>query len=80
MDVKVDVSNVLLGDHHATDNAGIWLREHLQIPQTKPIIEEFERYFNCRIVTKDKTDPWLMPDKIVFDNSAELTAFLLKWS
>jgi hypothetical protein len=80
MDVKVDVSNVLLGDHHATDNAGIWLREHLSVPRHLSIIKEYEQYFNCRIDTDDRTDAWLMPNKVVFETGADLTAFLLRWS
>ncbi len=80
MDVKVDVGNVLDGGHESTNNAGIWLREHLQIPSHCTIIEQFEDYFNCRIIMVDRHDAWMQPDKIVFETSADLTAFVLKWS
>jgi hypothetical protein len=80
MDVKVDVSNVLDGSHHAADNAGSWLRKQLKYPKFKAIIDEFEEHFNCRIDTDDREDPWMQPNKIIFDSNAELVAFLLKWS
>ena len=80
MDVKVDVGNVLAGDHPSADNAGIWLREHLQIHPQYTIFEEFEEYFNCRIDVADRKDNWATPNKFVFESSAELTAFVLRWS
>ena len=80
MDFKVDVSNVLPGDHLSADNAAIWLREHLGIPRDKPIFDQFEDYFNCRIDVDDRTDWFLQPNKVIFENSQDLTAFLLKWS
>lgn len=80
MDVKVDVSNVLPGGHEAGYNAGTWLREHFNIPHTTPIFEKFEEYFNCRIDVDDRKDWFMEPNKIVFENSADLTAFVLKWS
>jgi hypothetical protein len=80
MDVKVDVSNVLPGDHPAADNAGIWLRQHLQIEPQYTIFEEFEEYFNCRIDVADRKDTWMQPNKFVFETGADVTAFVLKWS
>jgi hypothetical protein len=80
MDVKVDVTNVILGSHESTNNAAIWLREKLGIPSQRPILDEFEEYFNCRVVAESRTDPWAEPEKIVFENSADALAFLLKWS
>lgn len=80
MDFKVDVSNVLPGSHPAADNAGIWLRNHLNIRSYKPLFDEFEEYFNCRVDVDDRKDHWLQPNKIVFETSADLMAFLLKWS
>ena len=80
MDIKVDVSNVLLGDHPATNNAGVWLREHLGIPPNQTIFEQFEEYFDCRIDVDDRKDYWMQPNKIVFASSAAATAFVLKWS
>ena len=43
MDLKVDVSNVLPGSHPSSDNAGIWLREHLSIPRHLSLVDEFEK-------------------------------------
>ena len=80
MDIKVDVSNVLSGDHHALENAAIWLREHLSIPELCTVFEEFEEYFDCRIEVDNRKDYWMQPNKVVFENSAALTAFLLKWA
>lgn len=80
MDVKVDLSHIIPGSHDSTNNAGIWLRENLQIPKNKPIFDQFEQYFNCRVVVEDRNDCWIEPDKIVFENSVDALAFLLKWS
>lgn len=80
MVVEVDVSNVLPGEHEALNNAGIWLREHLQIPYNQTIFEEFEEHFNCRIEVEDRKDYFMQPIKVIFENSAAVTAFLLKWS
>ena len=80
MDVKVDVSNVILGSHESTNNAGIWLREHLDIPSYQPILNEFEEHFDCRVISESRTDPWAEPEKIVFATPADALAFMLKWS
>lgn len=80
MDVKVDVSNVLSGDHPALNEAGIWLREHLNVPSHQTIFEQFEEYFNCRIDVDDRRDYFMQPNQVVFGNSKDLIAFLLKWS
>lgn len=80
MDVKVDVTNVLPGNHHAANNAGVWLREHLAVPAQQTIFEQFEEYFDCRIDVDDRRDYWMEPNKIVFASSAELMAFVLKWT
>ena len=80
MDVKVVINNVLPGDHHAADNAAVWLREHLSIPMQLALFDEFEQYFNCRVDVDDRRDSWMEPNKVIFENSADLTAFLLRWS
>ena len=80
MDIKVDVSNVLPGSHPATNNAAVWLREHLNLHPQQTIFEHFEEYFDCRIDVDDRKDWFMEPNKIVFENSAALTAFLLKWA
>jgi len=80
MDIEVDVRNVLPGDHPALNEAGIWLREHLKVPYQETIFEQFEEYFNCRIDVDDRKDYFMQPNKVVFENSAALTAFLLKWA
>jgi hypothetical protein len=72
--------NVLDGGHEATNNAAIWLREHLNIPSQCTIFEQFEEYFNCRIDVDDRKDYFMQPNTITFNNPADLTAFLLKWS
>lgn len=78
--ITVDCRNVLPGDHDSANNAGIWLREHLNIDSNCTIFEQFEEYFNCRIEVADRTDYWMQPDRIVFNRSEDLTAFLLRWS
>lgn len=80
MDVKVGVNNVLPGGHEALNNAGIWLREHLQIPYNQTIFEEFEEHFNCRIEVEDRKDYFMQPIKVVFETGADVTAFVLRWS
>lgn len=80
MDVKVVVSNVLPGEHVALHNAAVWLREHLNIPRQCTIFEQFEQYFNCRIDVDDRKDYFMQPNKVVFESSQDLTAFLLKWA
>ena len=80
MDLKVDVTNVLPGDHEALHNAAMWLREHLNIDTKHTIFSKFEEYFNCRLDVDDRTDYFMQPNKAVFETSADLTAFLLKWS
>lgn len=80
MVVKVDVGNVLPGEHEALNNAGIWLREQLQVPHNQTIFEEFEEHFNCRIDVDDRRDYFMQPNKVVFENSRDLTAFLIKWT
>ena len=80
MDVKVDVTNVLPGSHPATNNAGIWLREHLQVPHNCTIFEQFEEYFNCRVDVDDRKDYFMEPNKVVFESNKDLLAFVLKWS
>ena len=80
MDFKVDITNVLPGDHHSADNAGMWLREHLSIPRHLSLFDEFEQYFNCRVDVDDRTASWMAPNKVVFENSQDLTAFVLRWS
>jgi hypothetical protein len=80
MEAKVDVRNVLPGHHPALHNAGVWLREHLEIPRQYTIFEQFEQYFNCRIDVDDRQDYYMQPNKVVFENTQDLTAFLLRWS
>ena len=80
MDVKVDVTNVLPGNHPATNNAAVWLREYLNVPHNCTIFEQFEQHFNCRIDVDDRKDYWMEPNKVVFGSGAELMAFVLKWS
>lgn len=80
MDVKVDVSNVLPGDHVSANNAAAWLREHMNIPSHETIFDQFEEYFDCRIDVDNRKDSWMEPNKIVFQSSKDLTAFLLRWS
>ena len=80
MDVKVDIGTVLPGSHPALDNAGIWLREHLNIPPQCTIFEQFEEYFDCRIDVDDRKDYFMQPNNVVFADSKSLMAFLLKWS
>lgn len=80
MDIKVDVDNVLRGDHQSLENAAIWLREHLNIPEQCTVFDDFEEYFNCRIEVDDRFDCWMEPNRVVFESSTDLTAFLLKWS
>ena len=74
------MSNILYGEHPAANNAGIWLRDHLHIPSHLSIVDEYEKYFNCRVDIDDRVDSWMMPNKIVFASNADLTAFLLRWS
>ena len=80
MDVKMDVRNVLPGDHESLHNAGVWLREELKIPHNQTIFNQFEQCFNCRIDVDDRRDYFMQPNKVVFENSQDLTAFVLKWS
>jgi len=80
MVVEMDVGNVLSGDHRALENAAIWLRAHLNLPEQCTIFEQFDEYFNCSIDVDDKKDNWMQPNYVVFENSAALTAFLLKWA
>lgn len=80
MDFKVDLSNVIPGSHQSTNNAAIWLREELGIPFNQTILDQFEEHFNCRVVAESRTDPWLEPEKIVFETSADALAFLLRWA
>lgn len=80
MDVKVDIRNILPGDHIALENAAIWLREHLNVPENETIFKQFEENFDCRIDVDDHRDYWMQPNFVVFENSRDLTAFLLKWS
>lgn len=80
MDVKVDVSNVLPGDHVALENAAFWLREHFQVPEQCTIFEQFEEYFDCRIDVDNRMDYWMQPNKVVFESSADAVMFILKWS
>ena len=80
MDVKVDVSNILPGDHESLNNAGIWLREHLNIPHQLTIFEQFEEYFNCKVVREPPHD--LVHGRIyaVFDSEQDAAWFIMKWS
>jgi hypothetical protein len=80
MDFKVDVGNVLPGDHPAAENAARWLREHFDIPVQFTLFDEFEQYFDCRIDVDDRKDNWMMPNKIIFENRADLMMFILRWS
>lgn len=80
MDVKVDVTNVLPGDHVSVHNAAVWLREHLNLHPQQTIFEQFEEYFDCRIDVDDRKDYFMTPNKIVFVSGADAVAFLLKWS
>ncbi len=80
MDAKMDVSNVLPGEHEALNNAAMWLREHLQIPYNQVIFKEFEEYFNCKIEVEDRNDYFMQPIKAVFATSQDVTAFVLKWN
>lgn len=80
MDVEVDITNVLPGQHRALENAAIWIREHFNIPEDETIFEKFEENFNCQIEVDDRNDYWMQPNKVVFKNNKDLIAFLLKWS
>jgi hypothetical protein len=80
MDIKVDLGNVLPGSHESTSNAARWLREYLGYDLVKPLFDEFEEYFNCRIDVDDRNDWFMEPNKIIFETSADMTMFVLKWT
>lgn len=80
MSVTIDITNVLPGGHDSANNAAAWLREHLSIDPKYTIFEQFEEYFDCRIDVDDRTDAWMCPNKIVFNKTSELTAFVLRWT
>ena len=78
MEVTVDVGNKLPGDHPSLDAAANWLRKQLGIAGC--FREDFEQHFDCRIITDDRRDSWMQPNWVVFENSAAVTLFLLRWS
>lgn len=80
MDVKVDLTHILPGEHPATDNAARWLRGYFNIPSDRALFDKFEEYFDCRVDVDDRRDYFMQPNKIIFETSADLTAFLLRWS
>jgi hypothetical protein len=80
VDVEMDVTQALPGDHVALQNAAIWLRQHLNLHPQQTIFEQFEKHFNCRIEVDDRTDSWMQPNLVTFKNSAVLTEFLLRWT
>ena len=73
-------SLTIAGSHDALSSAAIWLREHSQIPPEKPIFDEFEDQFRCRLVVQNRLDPWYTPDWAIFDTEEDLSLFLLRWS
>ena len=80
MDVEMDVTNTLPGNHVALENAAVWLREHFDVPGDQTIFKQFEEHFRCRIDVDDRTDNWMQPNRVTFENSAALTEFLLRWT
>lgn len=80
MATEMDISTILLGSHPATHNSARWLRHHLNIPAECTIFKEFEQYFDCSICVADRSDAWMEPDRVVFKNSTDLLAFVLRWS
>ena len=59
--------------HPGVIRAANWLRDTRPIEniQRYGMTAEFENYFNCRIVSNVS---------VTFDNDADATAFLLRWS
>ncbi len=73
-------NRTLPGTSESLHNAGVWLREHLNVPPRHTIFDEFEKYFNCQLVVEHREDPWYCPDRAVFNTEQDLTAFLLRWA
>lgn len=67
------------GEIDAFNNAAIWLREHLDIPQQCTIFNEFEEHFNCRLLGVDRGDSFACPSYVQFNTERDAIAFFLKW-
>lgn len=65
----------IIGPDRCVFRAAGWLRKRLSIPNGKRLDDAFEQHFNCRVVRDND-----LSFKLEFDNDAEATAFLLRWS
>lgn len=62
----------------AVGNAVRWLRSYKNIPGQIIIFDQFESYFNCKIITSDSA--FWNPISIEFNNEVDATMFVLRWS
>lgn len=60
-------------------NAATWLRKELKIPAYNSMRDEFEQYFNCKIVDTDILDNSWAGTEIHFENDDDALLFLLRW-
>ena len=62
------------GIHRAVCNAGNWLRYNRDLTSSNTLNTDFENYFNCNLI-RSGDDTY-----IVFEDDADCTDFLLRWS
>ena len=74
--VYVEVGMITInGTSSCIFKASSWLRKRSLTPPSERLDDEFEKYFNCRVVRNS-----LLGFHIEFDTDAEATMFKLKWS
>lgn len=65
----------------AVANAANWLREYKKIPWHLVVHEEFEEYFNCKVIVQDDPITHLACTEFVeFEDEKNAVMFLLRWS
>jgi hypothetical protein len=75
---EVGRRTTLHSGHPALGTAARWLRKELGIPNEKTILNEFEKYFNCKAM--DAGDFWVGRILIKFKSEQDLIIFLLRWA
>lgn len=60
-------------------NAATWLRQELKIPVYNFMREEFEQYFNCKIVDTEILNNGWAGTEIHFEDDYDAVLFKLRW-
>lgn len=71
------MNTILSVNEDAVGKAATWLRKNRNMGFGYDLIPEFEKEFNCKVIT-DRG--FIAPSRVDFQTTENLMMFLLKWS